>query len=296
MTDKPQRTALIRPDRPAVAVFAIILVMIVMTASMVFSYDAIADAATWSGPTEGINWIAPIFIDGAIIMYSISLTIFEWRREDIKTVRHTRRVLRGFTLLSVTLNFAHAASYWKWDFTVYEAWFGALIAVAAPIAALLSAEEIVRLAFRRHRISEDDMADGPDAPAELPAPSELRAATSAAAIVTDAPHAQVATMAAVEEEVVPEPPRREVLAPAQSHAEDPVAPDEEAAPTIDDLWAEAGEAPLGDFADPRETFVADVERFLSEGDEADSGIIRYPAQGESLIRGNASVREADHYF
>lgn len=159
----PKRTARISPDRPWVGGAAIILVLIVMLSSMVFSYVGIAEAAEWTGVPVGIHAIAPIFIDGAIITYTVSLTIHEWRREDRKTVNHTRRVLWGFTILSVGLNFAHTAAFWGWDFSIREAWFGSLISVAAPVAALLSAEEVVRLTFRR----QVDAAVTVDAVAEL---------------------------------------------------------------------------------------------------------------------------------
>lgn len=159
---KPQRTAQISPDRWVVGVFAVVLVSIIMIASMAFSYVAIAEAGAWAG-VPGLGWIAPIFIDGAIIAYTVSLSVFEARRAPKRTIRFSRTVLWGFSLLSVVLNFAHTASFWAWDFSQREAWFGCLIAVSAPIAALLSAEEAVRLVFKR--MSEPAVA-GADAEAE----------------------------------------------------------------------------------------------------------------------------------
>lgn len=188
---EPKRTARLSPDRPWVGGAAIILVMLVMLSSMVFSYVGIAEAAAWTGVPIGIHAIAPIFIDGAIITYTVSLTIFEWRREGRRTIRHTRRVLWGFTALSVGLNFAHTASYWAWDFTIREAWFGSLISIAAPIAALLSAEEVVRLAFRRHAEHLEDVqsseAERETAPAAEVAPTEELQGDEPAVATIDAP-------------------------------------------------------------------------------------------------------------
>lgn len=147
MSNAAPRTARLRSDRPWVGVTAILLVLIVMLSSMTFSYAAIGATAEWSGAFEGLQWIAPLFIDGAILTYTVSLTVNEWRRAKPRIIRRTRRTLRAFTGLSVVLNAAHAGAHWDWDFTRYEAWFGALIAISAPIAALLSAEEVVQLAF-----------------------------------------------------------------------------------------------------------------------------------------------------
>ena len=176
----PKRTAQISPDRFGVGIFAIFLVAIIMLASMVFSYVSIAEAGQWTHVPYGMHWLAPIFIDGAILTYTVSLAIFESREEDASTIRRTRSILWGFTGLSVVVNFAHAASGWDWDFTVLEAWIGCIIAISAPIAALLSAEEVVRLTFK-HRRAIDALLDRenpaeaavevPDMPGEAPAPT-----------------------------------------------------------------------------------------------------------------------------
>lgn len=256
-----KRTAQVSPDRLGVGVFAIILVIIVMTSSMVFSYVGIAEAAVWTGVPFGIHVIAPIFIDGAIITYTVSLTIFEWRREDRGTIRHTKRVLRGFTALSVGLNFAHTASVWQWNFTVYEAWFGALISVSAPIAALLSAEEVVRLAFRR-RVEPQDLSVAAE---EVPAVEDV------AETVEGAEPAPVTPAAAA-----PEALTSLVLPPP------PTEPDER---ENDEDGAEV---------------VAEAERLIhalgapAAAAVEDDGIVRYPTQGEVLLRsadGSDSNRE-----
>ncbi|WP_036283413.1 MULTISPECIES: DUF2637 domain-containing protein [Microbacterium] len=242
-----KRTAQISPDRLTVGFFAISLVIIVMASSMVFSYVGIAEAAAWTGVPSGIHVIAPIFIDGAIITYTVSLTIFEWRREDRRMIRHTKRVLRGFTALSVGLNFAHTASYWRWDFTAYEAWFGSLISISAPIAALLSAEEVVRLAFRRRAI----------------AASEEQPSTPIEPTIADVTW----------------------LEPRTSSATSTPTPPEEAFITVPIGTPVPAEAPALDTAD----VIAEAERLTKESafDQPEhDGIVRYPAQGEVLLRFN----------
>lgn len=163
-TPKAPRAARISPDRYGVGAFAILLIIMIMGASYVFSYAAIAEAAEWTGIPGSVQWLAPVFIDGAILGYTLSLAILRWRRESV--VR-TMLVLCGFTAVSVAINFAHAASYWEWDFTQREAWFGALIAVGAPLAALFSAEEITRLIFTPPSDRDETGEQTPDAEAVI---------------------------------------------------------------------------------------------------------------------------------
>ncbi|MBF4459458.1 DUF2637 domain-containing protein [Pseudoclavibacter sp. VKM Ac-2867] len=161
---KVLRAARISPDRYGVGAFAILLIIMIMGASYVFSYAAIAEAAIWTGIPSSVQWLAPVFIDGAILGYTLSLAILRWRRES---VMRTMLVLCGFTAVSVAINFAHAASYWEWDFTQREAWFGALIAVGAPLAALFSAEEITRLIFTPPSDRDETGEQVPDAEAAI---------------------------------------------------------------------------------------------------------------------------------
>lgn len=141
----PARSARISPDRPWVGVAATLLVLIVMLASMVFSFAALSSAASW---THNQSWtfpLAAVFLDGAILVFSMSLVVFRWRGQDST---RTLAILIGFTTLSCAINIVHAGSGWEWNLTLVEAWGGMVIAGSAPIAALLSAEEVTRLAFQ----------------------------------------------------------------------------------------------------------------------------------------------------
>lgn len=156
------RTARISPDRRGVGISVIVLVAIIMAAGYVFSFATIADAALWAGVPESAQWVrftAPIFIDGAIITYTTAYAVHQWRRESAHA-RYARRILYFFTIVSVLVNGAHAASSWLWDFARYEAWVGVLIAIMAPIASLFSAEQMIKLAFEQGEASAD-MAPAP---------------------------------------------------------------------------------------------------------------------------------------
>ena len=154
------RTARISPDRRGVGISVIVLVAIIMAAGYVFSFATIADAALWAGVPESAEWVrftAPIFIDGAIITYTTAYAVHQWRRETAHA-RYARRILYFFTIVSVLVNGAHAASSWLWDFARYEAWVGVLIAIMAPIASLFSAEQMIKLAFEQGEDSPEMVA------------------------------------------------------------------------------------------------------------------------------------------
>lgn len=147
-TETTSATARLSPDRPAVATFTLLLVAIIMAASYAYSFVAIADAAAWAWADHGpwVRWLAPVFIDGAIVTYTLSLAIVRWRGEP---ARRTLFFLGTFTGISVLVNFAHAGGARAWDFGQLETWFASLIGVAAPLAALFAADEATRLVFTR---------------------------------------------------------------------------------------------------------------------------------------------------
>lgn len=143
-----KKTARISPDRPSVGVLSILLVATVTLTAMAFSFAAIHEAARWSGAPEWVQWLAPIYIDGTIIAYTISLAILRWRAEHAHA-RSTLLLLRTFTGISVAINAAHTASFWNWQYGSYEMWTGIVISVLAPIASLTSAERLVILIFQQ---------------------------------------------------------------------------------------------------------------------------------------------------
>lgn len=169
----PKGSARISPDRPSVGVVAIFLVACVMLTSMVFSFTALRDAARWTGAAEWALFLAPVYIDGSILAYTVALAIFRWRGE-FHEARSSLRWLRSFTAFSSLVNGMHAASDWGWDFGRYEAWGGVAIAMLAPVAALISAEQIIRLVFRKE----------PDATAQGEAASDVVASSDSVAPAT----------------------------------------------------------------------------------------------------------------
>ncbi|MEK6342460.1 MAG: DUF2637 domain-containing protein [Curtobacterium sp.] len=175
----PRQTARFSPDHPAVGVTAIVIVMLILTGSYLFSFASIAEAAAWSGAPDRLHVIAPLFIDGPILAYTLTYTVFRYRGEPS---RRSIVALYVFTTISTVVNVAHALTFNQIDWTRWETWIGGLIAATAPLSALLTSEEVIRLALVKERPPqgerlqvEPDQTDGEAAPvpADSPAPATI---------------------------------------------------------------------------------------------------------------------------
>jgi hypothetical protein len=131
-------------DSIFVLILAVGIVFLLMTASFIASFAAIYDIAEFTGTPEELRWVFPVYIDLAILGYTIALFIF--KRRGTGTAR-TIAGLVGFALLSVAANVGHTLVYWDGDLSDYRAWIGVALTASAPIAVLLASEEIARLAF-----------------------------------------------------------------------------------------------------------------------------------------------------
>jgi hypothetical protein len=139
-----RKTARINPDAIPVLATAVVLVGILMISSFVVSFSGIYEVSSWTGLPVFLQWLPALFIDAAILAYTIALVVFKARGES--TLR-TVIALIAFAGISVVANIAHTVSFWDGELTDFRAWIGVLITAAAPIAVLLAAEEIARLAF-----------------------------------------------------------------------------------------------------------------------------------------------------
>ena len=139
------KKARLNPDSVPVLAVAVALVSILMITSFAVSFSGIYDVSAWTGIPEYIQWLPALFIDAAILAYTISLVVFKARGES---TWRTLVGLAGFAGISVIANVAHTLSFWNGDLVDFRAWVGVLITASAPIAVLLASEEITRLAFQ----------------------------------------------------------------------------------------------------------------------------------------------------
>lgn len=143
-TVKPKRARL-NPDSIPVLAVAVGLVGVLMISSFVVSFSGLYDASEWTGLPQNLRWLPALFIDAAILAYTIALIVFKARGES---VWRTLVGLGAFAGMSVVANIAHTVSYWDGNLTDFRAWVGVAITASAPIAVLLASEEITRLAFQ----------------------------------------------------------------------------------------------------------------------------------------------------
>jgi len=142
--DGPSR---INPDSRGMLYVAVALVFVLMGSSFAVSFSGIYDVSEFTGLPVWLQFMPALFIDAAILAYTISLFIFKARGES---TWRTMAGLMGFALLSVLANIAHTLTFWEGDLADYRAWIGVAITASAPIAVLLASEEIARLAFIKH--------------------------------------------------------------------------------------------------------------------------------------------------
>ncbi|WP_237187394.1 DUF2637 domain-containing protein [Rothia nasimurium] len=133
----------INPDsRPMLWVTVLLVFMLGLTSFMV-SFNGLHDVAGWVGLPTWMRWTVPIFIDIAILAYSMAAVIHRTRGEPVAL---TWATLAVFTLISVIANGAHALAVGEGQ-TALQSWIGAAIAAAAPLSVFAATEELSRLAF-----------------------------------------------------------------------------------------------------------------------------------------------------
>jgi len=141
-----KKSARINPDAIPVLATAVILVALLMITSFSVSFSGIYAVSAWTGLPGFLQWLPAIFIDAAILAYTISLVVFKARGES---TWRTFAGLTAFATVSVVANIAHTLSFWDGSLADFRAWVGVLITASAPIAVLLASEEITRLAFEK---------------------------------------------------------------------------------------------------------------------------------------------------
>ena len=143
-----RKAARINPDSRGTLWLALILVFMLMLSSFVVSFSGIWDISQYTGLPVVLQWVPALFIDAAILAYTISLFVFKARGES---TWRTVSWLFAFAGISVAANVAHTLDYLS---TVgvgegdYRLWIGVAITASAPIAVLAASEEISRLAFQ----------------------------------------------------------------------------------------------------------------------------------------------------
>lgn len=138
-----QKQTRINPDSRPMLWLTVLLVFMLGLTSFMVSFNGLHDVAGWVGLPVWMRWTVPIFIDIAILAYSMAAVIHRTRGEPVAL---TWATLGVFTLISVVANGAHALAVGEGQ-TALQSWIGAAIAAAAPLSVFAATEELSRLAF-----------------------------------------------------------------------------------------------------------------------------------------------------
>lgn len=110
-----------------------LLVLGIGAGAFILSYDSLHAVAIEAGKPAGKAWIFPLLIDGALIVFTLALLIFQILRAN---VRAWVGLVILFTLATVGFNLAHApASVLGWA-----------AAIVAPVSLFLSTESVRHIA------------------------------------------------------------------------------------------------------------------------------------------------------
>ncbi|MEU1205477.1 DUF2637 domain-containing protein [Nocardia sp. NPDC005825] len=127
-----------RPARDHVETAALIAVISVLTAASGWSAIALHGLAQAAGITSWLAWGAPVIVDGPLIQAAIALVVLKRREKGGATIEPGQRaffwwMLAMSELVSLVGNGAHA---WMSTTRTVEGWAAAVVAGAAPIAAM----------------------------------------------------------------------------------------------------------------------------------------------------------------
>lgn len=116
-----------QPANKYISAFSALLVLFLASSAFVLSFEALKDLAKHAGVAEQMAWLYPAIIDGAIIIFSLSVLRANLNREN---VLYPWALVSLFTVLSVALNIIHAEQ----DF------LARFLAAIPPVALFLSFE------------------------------------------------------------------------------------------------------------------------------------------------------------
>ncbi|MFE6967110.1 hypothetical protein ACFVAJ_18500 [Agromyces sp. NPDC057679] len=127
---------------------SMIIVLCVLTASIIWSFNAIVAMSGWMAPNPELRWLPAVFLDSAIIGYTAIHAALRARiTVNVKAVNLVRLGLLVSTMFSVVANGTHTLDFWHDDLTSYQAIIGVLFSSSIPLLAFLATEVLILFAF-----------------------------------------------------------------------------------------------------------------------------------------------------
>ncbi|MDQ8040608.1 DUF2637 domain-containing protein [Cellulosimicrobium sp. XJ-DQ-B-000] len=153
--------ARINPDTRAALGVAMLATSALVSISFVLSFAGLSALAPWAAVPGHLSPLVPLFIDGAILVYTYSALAARARHES---AARPWTWVALWTLVSSTANAAHA---WAMGPGGWEGIVGATLAGLFPIGSLLGCHEIADRMIARPGHQPDTTVPTPDTPVQL---------------------------------------------------------------------------------------------------------------------------------
>ena len=144
----------IDPDTRTVVVLTVSLVGALGAVSFAVSFAGLVAVAEWAELPHWLRWAVPVFVDGALLAYTLAILVQRARGES---TRFSWAALGTFTLVSVGANAAHVLG--TGDVADWRTLVGAGLAALAPLGVLAATHTVADLAIARPGVVQ--VWDGP---------------------------------------------------------------------------------------------------------------------------------------
>jgi len=134
----------IDPDTRTVVVLTVSLVGALGAVSFAVSFAGLVAVAEWAELPHWLRWAVPVFVDGALLAYTLAILVQRARGES---TRFSWAALGTFTLVSVGANAAHVLG--TGDVADWRTLVGAGLAALAPLGVLAATHTVADLAIAR---------------------------------------------------------------------------------------------------------------------------------------------------
>lgn len=143
-----KRAEPIDPLRSAVLYATLVLSLLILVSSAIFSFATIAAVGAWLMPVwPWLVWLLPVATEFFIVFGSMD-TLISQARGDLKGTRTGLIVMLVASCVAVTANAAHTLSEWMLLGGLdWRAWIGVGLSGLIPIATVVAAKRAIALVF-----------------------------------------------------------------------------------------------------------------------------------------------------
>ena len=151
--------AWINPDSRPVLRLVVTVTTLLALVSFAVSFAGLVAVAQWAAIPSWLAWALPVFIDGAIIVYTLAMLVFRARGAS---TAFAWSALLAFTGVSVAANAAHV--YAEGDPSDWRTWVGASLAGLAPAGVAVATHTLAGLTVRPPITADDPSSEALEVP------------------------------------------------------------------------------------------------------------------------------------